>query len=123
MKYVLIVAALFFTLGTQAQPPSGKAKKGNIYGQKVDPAGATDASQLAANIDRKDTVTVKVKGKVQDVCRQKGCWMTMMVNDSTEAFVKMKDYGFFVPTNLQGKTIVLEGISFIKTTSVAELKH
>jgi hypothetical protein len=123
MKYLIIFGALFVTLSLQAQPPSGKAKKGSVYGKKVDPAGAADVSQLAANVERTDTVAVKVRGKVQDVCKQKGCWMTMMVNDSTEAFVKMKNYGFFVPTDLQGKTVVLEGVSFIKTTSVAELKH
>ena len=123
MKHLLLVTGILFSLGAFSQPPTGKAKKGNVYGQKVDPTGAADISSLAANVDRPDTVPVKVRGKVLDVCRQKGCWMTMAVNDSTEAFVKMKDYCFFVPVDLQGKTVVLEGVSFIKTTSVAELKH
>ena len=35
----------------------------------------------------------------------------------------MKDYGFFVPTALIGKTVVLEGNAESKTTSVNELKH
>ena len=35
----------------------------------------------------------------------------------------MKDYEFFVPTALSGKNVVLDGIAFTKTTSVAELKH
>jgi hypothetical protein len=123
MKYILLIPAIIFTVVLHAQPPAGKAKKGNVYGQKVDPSGAAPVSSLASNINRTDTTAVKVKGKVLDVCHQKGCWMTMMVNDSTEAFVKMKDYGFFVPVDLQGKMVVLDGISFIKTTSVEELKH
>jgi len=35
----------------------------------------------------------------------------------------MKDYSFFVPTDLRGKTAVLEGKAYNRTTSVSELKH
>jgi hypothetical protein len=35
----------------------------------------------------------------------------------------MKDYAFFVPTALEGKTVVLEGSAESKTTSVKELQH
>jgi len=45
------------------------------------------------------------------------------VNDTTTAFVKMKDYAFFVPTDIVGKTVVLDGVSYVKTTSVAEQRH
>jgi hypothetical protein len=58
-----------------------------------------------------------------DVCSKKGCWMTFKINETERAFVKMKDYGFFVPMDLVGKTVVLDGHAFTKTTSVAELKH
>lgn len=71
----------------------------------------------------KDTVAVKMKAKVLDACAQKGCWMKLQVNDTTSAFVKMKDYAFFVPQDIIGKTVVLDGVSYVKTTSVAELKH
>ena len=35
----------------------------------------------------------------------------------------MKDYGFFLPTAAIGKTVVIDGVVKMKTTSVAELKH
>jgi hypothetical protein len=38
-------------------------------------------------------------------------------------FVKMKDYAFFVPTALKGKTVVLEGNAETKIISVDEQKH
>ena len=38
-------------------------------------------------------------------------------------FVKMKDYDFFVPIDLIGKTVILDGKSFMKTTSVEDQKH
>lgn len=38
-------------------------------------------------------------------------------------FVKMKDYAFFVPTALKGKSVILEGNAEKEITSVKELKH
>jgi hypothetical protein len=35
----------------------------------------------------------------------------------------MKDYGFFLPTAVKGKTIVLDGEVKMVTTSVDELQH
>ena len=35
----------------------------------------------------------------------------------------MKDYAFFVPTALKGKTVVMEGKAENKEISVNELKH
>lgn len=106
-----------------AQPPSGKAKPGTVYGAKTEAANAIPANELPAMLKTKDTVVAKFKAKVIDVCTKKGCWMNLQINDTTTAFVKMKDYGFFVPTDLEGKTVVLDGITYMKTTSVSELKH
>ena len=38
-------------------------------------------------------------------------------------FVKFKDYGFFMPLDLSGKTVVMHGNAFVEETSVDELKH
>ena len=37
--------------------------------------------------------------------------------------VRFKDYGFFVPRGISGKTVVLDGYAFHSTTSVAQLRH
>lgn len=122
-KSAFIIFLFVSAVSAHAQPPSGKAVKGSVYGAKTDENNAIEASQLPSILKSRDTAAVKVKAKVLDVCSKKGCWLTFKVNDSTEAFVKMKDYGFFVPLDLIGKTAVLEGKSYIKTTSVEELKH
>ena len=122
-KMSLIIFALFVAQFSFSQPPQGKAKPGTVYGAKTDDKNAVAASELPAMLKVKDTVAVKVKAKVLEVCSKKGCWMTFKVNDGADAFVKMKDYGFFVPLDLMGKTVVLDGHAFTKVTSVAELKH
>ena len=37
--------------------------------------------------------------------------------------VRFKDYAFFVPKDLSGKTAVLDGYAYNNITSVAQLRH
>ena len=40
-----------------------------------------------------------------------------------EIFVKFKDYGFFVPKDISGKEVVLEGVAKSELLSEDEAKH
>lgn len=64
-----------------------------------------------------------VEAKVLEVCPKKGCWMRVETTEGKESFVRFKDYGFFVPTNLKGKTIRMSAVTVEKTVSEKELKH
>ena len=120
---LLVVAATTLSLA-QAQPPKGPANPGDVFGAKTTSKGAVDIAKLPDALEKKDSIgQTKVIAKVLDVCPKKGCWMKVQVNDSTTAFVKMKDYGFFVPMDMIGKTVVLDTEAKLKTTSVDELKH
>lgn len=124
MKNLLtVIALILLTAHLNAQPPKGKATKGTVYGAPTTNEKAIGASELPDLLAQKDTVATKIRAKVLDVCSAKGCWLTFKINDSQEAFVKMKDYEFFVPTDLKGKTVILDGKSFIKVTSVEDQKH
>jgi len=65
----------------------------------------------------------KVTGVVESVCKAAGCWMKVKTSDGQTMRVTFKDYGFFVPKDIAGKTVVFEGIAKVKITSVAMLKH
>ncbi|MFA6057546.1 MAG: DUF4920 domain-containing protein [Taibaiella sp.] len=127
MKKIITAAAIFALsactpiYAQDADRPS--AKPGQAYGAEIDTKGAVDISQLPSMLESKEKVQTKITAKVLDVCPKKGCWMNLYINDSTTAFVKMKDYGFFVPMDMIGKTVVLEGEAFVKMTSVNELRH
>jgi hypothetical protein len=124
MIRIFLTAALFIgSYVANAQPPKGKAKPGDWYGSKVKTDNAVDIADITSKLDTGKSIDVKIKAKVLDVCPKKGCWVSLYVNDSTKAFVKMKDYAFFLPTAAKGKTIVLEGTAKLTETSVAELKH
>lgn len=70
-----------------------------------------------------DTVAVKFKSKIKDVCQKKGCWMALELPNGKESFVKFKDYAFFVPLNAAESDAVVSGKAFVSETSVAQLKH
>ena len=76
-----------------------------------------------ADLKEGDTLEVKFKSEINEVCQKKGCWMTLDLADDKEAFVKFKDYGFFVPKNAQDKEVVVNGKAFVSIESVDVLKH
>ncbi len=120
--FSLFVVALSAT-AAMAQPPAGDAKPGEWYGEKTTTDGVISISEIPGKLDKKESFDTKIKAKVLDVCPKKGCWLKLEVNDSTTAFVKMKDYAFFLPEAIKGKTIILDGAAKVKTVSVDEQKH
>ncbi|OIQ20224.1 MAG: DUF4920 domain-containing protein [Flavobacterium sp. MedPE-SWcel] len=70
-----------------------------------------------------DTVSVKFRSKINEVCQKKGCWMSMELAEGEESFVKFKDYAFFVPLNAGDQEAIVHGKAFVSEVSVADLKH
>jgi hypothetical protein len=122
-KFLLATISAFSLYIANAQPPAGDAKPGDWYGAKVQADNAINIADIPAKLEATPSLDTKVRAKVLDVCPKKGCWVKLAVNDSTTAFVKMKDYGFFLPTAAKGKTVVIDGKVEMLTTSVEELQH
>ncbi|MEI9945598.1 MAG: DUF4920 domain-containing protein [Chitinophagaceae bacterium] len=124
-KVTSLFIAIGFAAAVYAQPPAGDAKPGDFYGEKINAENAISIAEVPAKLtkDNDQSFDAKITAKVLDVCPKKGCWAKVAVNDSTTAFIQMKDYGFFLPTAIKGKTIVIDGAVKLKTTSVEDLKH
>jgi hypothetical protein len=121
-----IIILLFFIMTAAvafAQPPQVPADPGATFGAGASADKAFEVAQLPDFLKGKESAEVKVIAKVVDVCPKKGCWMALEMPDNNKVFVKMKDYGFFVPMAMIGKTIVIDGEAKTVTTSVDELKH
>lgn len=114
MKNMLFLLALL-----AASPAFGQT----AFGEKITADGAIPANQLAPKMKGTDSLAVKVVGTVVGVCQKKGCWMQLDIGDGKMMRVKFKDYAFFVPKNISGKTVVLDGHAYNSTTSVAHLRH
>lgn len=95
------------------------------FGEAIDADGAITYASLLEKMDSNDSLAVKVRGKVEAVCQAKGCWMNIVAPEAgqEEMMVKFKDYGFFVPKDIAGREVVMEGYAFREVTPVDELQH
>ena len=95
------------------------------FGEKIDDKGVLSSSEIQEkykSLKPGDSVAVKFKSEVKAVCQSKGCWMRMDMGDE-EAMVKFKDYGFFMPKDIAGQEVIVDGIAFIEEVSVDEQRH
>ncbi|WP_106792349.1 DUF4920 domain-containing protein [Aquimarina sp. Aq78] len=75
------------------------------------------------NLKEGDTVAVAFSSTVNAVCKAKGCWMKVALDGDKETMVKFKDYGFFVPKDIENDTIIVQGKAFVSEMSVDEQRH
>ncbi|QSS96416.1 DUF4920 domain-containing protein [Psychroflexus sp. ALD_RP9] len=97
-----------------------------IFGEDfelTDVKSSTEIFELYNNLNTGDTLQVKFEAKVNSVCKKKGCWMRLAIGEQEEAFVKFKDYAFFVPKNSAGETAVVNGKAYVENVSVEEQRH
>jgi hypothetical protein len=80
---------------------------------------------LEAAIDQlqdKSSATVLVEGQVGAICKAKGCWIGLK-SMSGEVHVTFKDYAFFVPPTLLGKTVLAQGEIKKVTMTLEQTRH
>ena len=102
------------------------AEKYASYGEKIVADAAISSAEMYEryqNMEIGDTLDVKFSSKVTSVCVKKGCWMTLSLPDGEESRVKFKDYGFFVPKDIENKKVTVEGQAFVTEVSVDDLRH
>ncbi|WBL21438.1 DUF4920 domain-containing protein [Zunongwangia sp. HRR-M8] len=96
------------------------------YGEEISAEDALDAEAIAADYKKLkpgDTIATSFRSTVNAVCKKKGCWMNLEIPGDEVVSVKFKDYGFFVPKDIEGKEAVVEGVAFIQEVSVEDQKH
>lgn len=122
MKHLFMFCfAVTISIFLYAQEPV-PAAKGVTYGAGAIQEGAVPVNEL--NTVLKDNkYQGKISGKVVEVCQEKGCWMKIEKSNGDKMMVRFKDYGFFMPKNIQGKEVVLDGEVLEKEVSVKQLQH
>src|SRR5690606_33649453 len=94
------------------------AKTGTQYGKQIDAKGAISVSSLEKALEQNETFAGKVEGEVIQVCKKKGCFLTLKrAGDQEPIMVRFTDYAYFVPQDIIGKKVVLEGKAKVKETS------
>jgi Domain of unknown function (DUF4920) len=121
-KSVLWIGLILFGATAFAQQSPTPAAKGVTYGTGTTDENAIPVEKLEGNM-KNEKYTGKVSGKVVEVCQEKGCWMKVERPNAEPLMVKFKDYGFFMPKDLVGHEVVLEGDASIKKVSVEQQRH
>jgi len=98
------------------------------YGSGVKVAEATPISKILADPDAYVGKTVRIEGKILDVCPMKGCWMELAGENGKESLkVKVDDGVMVFPVTSKGKLAVAEGtveaIPMTKEQYVGWLEH
>jgi hypothetical protein len=134
MKGFNIIIVIFLLLGsckqqnTQSETEEKVAivEEMQIYGQSFDSENAIKEAEIAAafkDLGVTDTLNTTFYGVVTEVCKVKGCWMKVSLEEGQETMVTFKDYGFFVPVDLIGKVVALNGKGYIDKMSVEDQQH
>lgn len=119
-----ILALLTMISCSRAQEARLTQEGMNHYGSAITADGAQDIQAIISAFEGQDTIEVKVSGMINEVCQAKGCWMTLEDAASTvSAFIKFKDYAFFVPKDAGGKKAIVQGKLYGSLTPVDELRH
>lgn len=129
-----VLFVMFLSFSANAQVATKKAKTSTVintndyalFGDKFEAKKVLSNKEMLKKyktLKKGDSVAVKFKSNIKDVCKKKGCWMQMDLTENKESFVRFKDYGFFVPLNADNSEAIVNGIAYIDVVTVDELKH
>jgi len=90
------------------------------FGKPLKGLKPTPLSEMLAS--PKDGDTVRLEGKAETVCKNKGCWVTVRDGDAS-VHVTFEGCSFFIPKDSAGKKVVLEGKVKVKAPDPAEVAH
>lgn len=122
-KLVLFAICLGFSAITFAQSTIKSADAGVTYGKEVTADNAVNTEALNKTLSTDSVYNGKITGTVVEVCKKKGCFMKISQANGAPIMVQFTDYAYFMPQNIVGKTVVVEGKAKVKETSVERLKH
>lgn len=109
---------------------------GTHFGLEITPEGGIGLADVLTKVDTEEgavdfdlgdgnaikAVPAKVEGDVSEVCQKAGCWLKIATEDGKEMFIST-NHEFFVPTDIVGKKVVVEGNAYKSVTTVEELQH
>ena len=93
------------------------------YGQAITDKAAKPVAEVPRLLQGKDSVQLTLSGTALSSCTKKGCWMTVDLGEGESMRVTFKDYAFFVPKDLSGERVLMQGVLKQKISSVDDQRH
>lgn len=120
-KIIFSLAFCLITLVSFAQDAT--SFKGQSFGEGVKKGNVITTAEINTKLGNNTKANMKVMGEVVLVCQKKGCFMNLAMPNGETMYVNFKDYAFFMPKDIAGKKVVIDGFAERKVTSVEDLKH
>lgn len=126
---LVVLSLLFITVHAQEKKevirlsePVLVTEEFEVFG--AEPGEITEAKSLESTIKQlaSNDQKVVVKTRIAKVCQKKGCFFVAQ-EGNTSARITFKDYGFFIPTDSQGKEVTIVGKLSKKVISEESAKH
>ena len=126
MKHIIPIffaGAIFFSCNNTPKTKLNATQyiKGEVYGDSIKDENVIDLSSVSTAIGENDALDIKVKGKVDSVCTDKICWLTMKLNNEEYMKVSFSDSVVVVPKEIKGKEVIIDGQAYKDTLSVEDL--
>lgn len=119
---IFLTAIVFLSLTTFAADSGVKTNPNGKYGSELTLKDAVTVDAAMEQFTKEPKKTFLIEAQVDKVCQKKGCWMTLK-SKTSDLRITFKDYGFFVPMTLVGKTVLVEGTLNAKKLTLAQTKH
>lgn len=127
INFLLMLSLLLTTFSGFAQEKNATQDEAYFsVGEEVEMDDLLSAYQMQERYEALkpgDTLNVTFRGDVASVCKKKGCWMNIALEDGDEVMVKFKDYAFFVPKDIENKEVIMEGKAYVTEMSVEDRRH
>jgi hypothetical protein len=120
-KLILSFTLCLFTAFAFAQDAT--SFKGKSFGEGVKKGNVITTAEINKQLGDSIKKDMKVTGVVTLVCQKKGCFMNLEMPNGETMFVNFKDYAFFMPKDIAGRKVVIDGFAERKETSVEDLQH
>jgi hypothetical protein len=102
MSTLLLLAALALPTLAAAEP--------TVYGAGVRVEPALSISELLARPEEWVGRTIRVEGRIGDVCPRRGCWIDIQAADEQSIRFKVDDGVIVFPLEAKGKRVSAEGV-------------
>ena len=96
------------------------------FGEEFEPNDVQSAQMAKVTyeeLEESESVELQLNATVSSVCQVKGCWMVLDLADGEQTRVTFKDYGFFVPTDITGKEVIVRGYASTQEISETDQRH
>ncbi len=126
-NFLLLLSFIMISFaGFSQEKNTGKNDLYFSVGEEVDVKNILSVYQMQERYEDLrvgDTLSLTFRGDVTSVCKEKGCWMKVGLEDGREVMVKFKDYAFFVPKDIEDKEVIMEGKAYVTEMSVEDQRH